>query len=54
MKTPIPFYLQKILNSVREEDGGEVADYIPQLAQADPDQLGVALCSVTGLSLIHI
>ena len=48
MKTPIPFYLQKILNSVREEDGGEVADYIPQLAQADPDQLGVALCSVTG------
>ena len=48
MKTPIPFYLEKILNSVRDEDSGEVADYIPQLADANPDQLGVALCSVTG------
>lgn len=48
MKTPIPFYLEKILNSVRDEDGGEVADYIPELAEANPDQLGVALCSVTG------
>ncbi|WP_296131137.1 glutaminase [uncultured Corynebacterium sp.] len=48
MKTPIPFYLQKILNSVREEDSGAVADYIPELAEANPDQLGVALCSVTG------
>lgn len=48
MKTPIPFYLEKILSSVRDEDSGEVADYIPQLADANPDQLGVALCSVTG------
>ena len=48
MRTPIPFYLEKILNSVRDEDSGEVADYIPQLADANPDQLGVALCSVTG------
>ena len=48
MKTPIPFYLEKILNSVRDEDSGEVADYIPQLADANPNQLGVALCSVTG------
>lgn len=33
---------------MREEDSGAVADYIPELAEANPDQLGVALCSVTG------
>lgn len=48
MKTPIPYYLGQILESVRDEDGGEVADYIPELANADPNKLAVALCSSTG------
>ena len=48
MKSPIPFYLQKILDRVHDHGSGEVADYIPELAGANPDQLGVALCSVTG------
>lgn len=48
MKTPIPFYLQEILDSVRDKDGGKVADYIPELAAAEPEYLGAALCTTTG------
>ncbi|AKE40848.1 L-glutaminase [Corynebacterium kutscheri] len=48
MKTPIPFYLNEILDQVRHRDGGAVADYIPELAQVNPDQLGAALCTTTG------
>ncbi|APT92033.1 glutaminase [Corynebacterium phocae] len=48
MKTPIPYYLAQILDKVRPNEGGEVADYIPELATADPDILGVAVCSATG------
>lgn len=48
MQTPIPFYLQEILDKVRYQDGGAVADYIPPLAAANPSYLGVALCTNTG------
>ncbi len=48
MKTPIPYYLSEILDQVRGNDAGTVADYIPELAHANPDNLGVALCSATG------
>ncbi|HAT6618105.1 glutaminase [Corynebacterium striatum] len=48
MKTPIPFYLQEILDSVRDKGGGKVADYIPELAAAEPEYLGAALCTTTG------
>ncbi len=48
MKMPIPDYLQEILDHVRDEDGGEVADYIPELAEADPDRLAIALCTASG------
>ena len=34
------------LNSI--EKHGKVADYIPQLAQVDPDQFGIAICTPTG------
>ena len=27
---------------------GEIADYIPQLAKVDPDQFGIAICTVDG------
>lgn len=48
MKTPISDYLAEILDAVRADDSGEVASYIPTLAQADPDQLGVAMTTVFG------
>ncbi|MDY3127307.1 MAG: glutaminase [Corynebacterium sp.] len=48
MKTPIPFYLQELLENVRDNKDGEVADYIPDLANADPELLGAALCTTTG------
>lgn len=48
MQTPIPFYLDEILDKVRYQDGGAVADYIPQLAAANPSYLGAALCTTTG------
>jgi len=48
VQTPIPFYLDEILEKVRYQDGGAVADYIPQLAAANPSYLGAALCTTTG------
>ncbi len=48
MKMPIPDYLTEILDHVRDEDGGEVADYIPELAEADPERLALALCTTSG------
>lgn len=48
MKSPIPQYLEDILDRVRDNTDGAVADYIPELADADPDPLGVALCTTGG------
>ena len=48
MDSPIPDYLDQILGNVRDDTGGEVADYIPELAEANPDHLGAALCTTTG------
>ncbi|MFC7308085.1 glutaminase A [Streptomyces monticola] len=33
---------------LRDERGGAVADYIPQLARTDPDSFGIAVCTVDG------
>ncbi|QCB29067.1 glutaminase [Corynebacterium endometrii] len=48
MQTPIPFYLEEILDAVRDNKDGDVADYIPELAHADPDKLGIAMCTTSG------
>lgn len=48
MRTPIPDYLQEILDALAEDRSGAVADYIPELAEADPDVLGVAVTTTTG------
>ncbi|HIW90998.1 MAG TPA: glutaminase [Candidatus Corynebacterium avicola] len=48
MQTPIGDYLSEILDRVRDDDSGEVADYIPELATADPNPLAVALCTTQG------
>ncbi|OEY07581.1 glutaminase [Corynebacterium sp. BCW_4722] len=48
MLSPVTEYLQTILDTVRDKDGGEVADYIDVLKNADPDKLGLALCTADG------
>lgn len=48
MDTPIPDYLVEVLDAVAADASGAVADYIPELAQVDPDQLGVVLATVDG------
>lgn len=48
MDSPIPDYLEQILSNVRDDTDGEVADYIPELAETDPSYLGAALCTTTG------
>lgn len=48
MDIPLPQYLSATLDRVREDTSGAVADYIPELAAADPDPLAVALCTATG------
>lgn len=48
MKSPIPEYLEEVLDAVRGDTSGAVADYIPELAVADPDRLAVAIASTNG------
>ncbi|MEV0107624.1 glutaminase [Nocardia sp. NPDC050799] len=48
MHSPIADYLQEVLDTVRDDTGGEVAGYIPELAAADPEVLGMAVCTVDG------
>jgi glutaminase len=40
--------LAAVLDELRDRDGGALADYIPQLAAADPDRFGIAVTSVDG------
>lgn len=49
MKTPVSEYLAEILDGVRDHDGGDVADYIRELAEADPERLGVCLSTTDGV-----
>ncbi|MGO1948557.1 MAG: glutaminase [Mycobacteriaceae bacterium] len=48
MQIPIADYLNEILDQLRDRDSGEVADYIPELASADPTPLAAALCTTQG------
>lgn len=48
MQSPVPEYLSSILDAVRPQDDGAVADYIPDLAGADPEQFGIAMTTVEG------
>ncbi len=47
MHSPIPDYLLEVLQSCGD-DGGAVADYIPELAAADPDRFGICVATVDG------
>lgn len=48
MQTPVPDYLQELLEDIMSDRRGHVADYIPVLAEAEPDQCAVALSTVHG------
>lgn len=48
MKTPVPDYLNEVLDGVRADESGERAAYIPELASADPDRLAFAMCMLDG------
>ena len=41
-------HLQAIVDSVRDPDSGELADYIDVLKHADPDKLALAMCTTDG------
>jgi glutaminase len=40
--------LEAIFDEAATAEGGKVADYIPQLGRVDPDQFGVAACTIDG------
>ena len=42
------FLISILISSCKSETGGKPADYIPQLARADPDKFGVSVCSIDG------
>ena len=48
MKSPVPDYLDEIIETFKDDRQGELADYIPELARADPDTFGIALTVADG------
>ncbi len=48
MPNPIPARLERMLEEVRPNTDGEVANYIQQLREADPEKLAIAMCTVDG------
>ena len=48
MRSPILDYLDSIVEQTGHVRTGALADYIPELAAADPDRVAVALCTVNG------
>jgi len=48
MKTPVPDYLDEVLDSLRGDTSGTNATYIPELAEADPERFGMALTTTLG------
>ena len=48
MKSPIPDYLNAVLETIRPNEDGTPAQYIKTLANADTSRLGVALVMVDG------
>ncbi len=47
-RDPVTTGLRAVLDHIRPNRDGAVADYVPQLASADPDPFGIALVSMSG------
>ena len=48
MHSPIPSYLEEVLQSVAADRTGVLANYIPELAEVDPERLGASIAMVDG------
>ncbi|NMN99766.1 glutaminase [Gordonia sp. TBRC 11910] len=48
MQSPIPAYLARVVSQVQADVGGAVADYIPELATADPEHTALAIALPDG------
>ncbi|WP_309132379.1 glutaminase [Brevibacterium sp.] len=49
MRSPIPDYLDEILDKHRQDRSGAPADYIPALAAADPEKLAICISTLDGI-----
>jgi len=47
MKSPLPGFLQQVIERCKD-DSGETAQYIPELAAANPNHQGIALSTIDG------
>lgn len=50
MQSPIQAYLEGLHSRLAGLNGGEVASYIPELAKADPNWLGICLVTMDGVA----
>jgi len=48
VSSPIQDYLDRLHHQLMQVQGGRVADYIPELAKADPADFGIAIATVDG------
>lgn len=48
MKTPVPDYLAHVLDQCHANTEGALADYIPELAAANPNRIALALSTIDG------
>ena len=46
--SPIQCYLETLIDELADDRSGAVADYIPELAAADPDRFGICLATIDG------
>ncbi|GAB3519313.1 glutaminase A [Arthrobacter monumenti] len=48
MQSPVQEYLESLLRKIAPDDSGNVASYIPELADENPDQFGLCLATMDG------
>ena len=48
MRSIVPDYLSQVLGAVETDRSGEPADYIPELADAEPERLAAVFATVDG------
>ncbi|ATD70449.1 MULTISPECIES: glutaminase A [Gordonia] len=53
MESLVDGYLRHIMDEVRDDRSGSVADYIPELAVVDPEGYGLSLCVHDGYTYSH-
>lgn len=49
MRSPVPDYLAEIMGDCGSDNSGTTAQYIPELADADPNRLGVCISTIDGV-----